>query len=91
MPIATSSSAASSVEDRQLALLMDRERREIETLVIGPRLHDVAHVPFADVYGVVASFREHLGQRHLLARQTEAGDVDRGIAHTVCDAVDARS
>ncbi len=42
------------VEDGQLALLVDGEGGVVEALVVGPGLLDVAHVPLADVHGVVA-------------------------------------
>ena len=41
------------VVDRQLTLLMDWERGIIEALVVWPGFLDIAHVPFADMRGVV--------------------------------------
>ncbi len=62
---------------------MDRKSCEIESLVIRPGFHDVTHVPLADMHRVVAHVRQHLGERHFLAREAEPGDVDSGIAHAV--------
>ena len=42
------------VKDGQLTLLVDRKGRKIKTLMSRPGLHDVTHVPFANVYRVVA-------------------------------------
>ncbi len=71
------------VEDGELALLVDGECGVVESLVIGPGFHDVAHVPLADVDCVVAHVRQHLGERDLLARQPEAGDINGRLAHAV--------
>ena len=45
------------VKNSQLALLVNRECGVVKTLVIWPGLFYVAHVPFADVYRVIAGFR----------------------------------
>ena len=54
MPMLTLLVGGVVVEDGQLALLVNREGREVEALVVGPGLHDVAHVPLADMHRVVA-------------------------------------
>ena len=48
------------MEDGELALLVDRERRIVKALVIGPRLPDITHMPLADVHRVVPDFRQDL-------------------------------
>ncbi len=51
------------VEYRQLPLLVNGKRSKVKTLMIRPRLHDVTHMPLADVYRVIAYIRQDLGER----------------------------
>ena len=60
---------------------MEGKCGEVETLVVRIGLFDIAHMPFADVHGAIASLGEDLGQRDLLGGESFTRKGGFGLVH----------